>query len=210
MKTSQSFNYQDMIEAIQMMGFEPLEMNFFRRIESIEDESYSQLIMYCELLSDRAELNVYTDALLVSSTMNITSPLELIDAVESNLKKYGIESVKLTPLDSNIRINGKPITAADKFTTKDFIQKLIRVKSSNVWSYAFQPKDYNVGNMLMQFKGANGGPEDIYIYYDVPSKLWQKFVAAPSKGHFFWEHIRNVFKYAKLTGDKKTKLPNGV
>ena len=210
MKTSQSFNYQEMFEAIQMMGFEPLEMNFFRRIESIEDESYSQLIMYCELLSDRAELNVYTDALLVSCTMNITSPLELIDAVESNLKKYGIESVKLTPLDSNIKINGKPITAADKFTTKDFIKKLIRVKSSNVWSYAFQPKDYNVGNMLMQFKGANGGPEDIYIYYDVPSNLWQKFVAAPSKGAFFWRNIRNVFKYAKLTGDKKTKLPNGI
>lgn len=210
-KISQDFNYLDMLEAVQMMGFEPIEMNFFRRIDDIEDESYSQLIMYCELLSDKIELDVYTDALLVSSSMNITSPIEFIDAVESALKTYGIESVRLTPLDSSIQINGKPIIAADnRFTTKDFVKKLLRVKSSNIWSYAFQPKDYNKGDMLIQFKGQNGGPDDIYIYYDVPSKLWQKFVAAPSKGHFMWQHIRNVFKYAKLTGDKRTKLPNGI
>jgi hypothetical protein len=62
----------------------------------------------------------------------------------------------------------------------------------------------------MQFKAKNGGPGDIYIYYDVPTKIWQRFVAAPSKGHFMWEYIRNVFTYAKLTGDKRTHLPNGI
>ena len=67
-----------------------------------------------------------------------------------------------------------------------------------------------MGDMLMQFKAKNGGPGDIYIYYNVPNKLWQRFVAAPSVGHFFWENIRNVFTYAKLTGDKRTKLANGI
>lgn len=100
----------------------------------------------------------------------------------------------------------------NKTTTQDFVKKLARVKSSNVWSYAFQPKDKYVGDMLMQFKGKQGGPGDIYIYYNVPNKIWQRLVAAPSKGHFFWENIRNNvnIRYAKLTGDKRTHLPNGI
>ena len=64
--------------------------------------------------------------------------------------------------------------------------------------------------MLMQFKAKDGGPGDIYIYYNVPTKIWQRLVAAPSKGHFMWENIRNIFTYAKLTGDKRTKLANGI
>lgn len=98
----------------------------------------------------------------------------------------------------------------NKTTTRDFVKQLSRVKSSNVWSYAFQPKTDEVGDMLMQFKGRNGGPGDIYIYYNVATKDWRKLVAAPSKGHTFWVLIRNRYTYAKLTGDKKTHLPNGI
>lgn len=204
------FNYEEMTEAILMMGFEPLEMNFFRRIEEIEDETYSKLIIYCELFSDRVEITTYTDA-MCRSFAQVHTPLEFIDTVESQLKTYGNEGVTLVPFDANVTINGQPIMAkSDRMSTKDFIKKLIRVKSSNLWSYAFQPKDYNKGDMLIQFKGTNGGPDDIYIYYDIPTKIWQKFVASPSKGHFFWQYIRNVAKYAKLTGDKRTKLPNGI
>ena len=204
------FNNQEMIEAIQMMGFEPLEMDFFRRVEPISNDALddTSLIIYCELQDNGVEINVYEDAKWLEVISNITSSIEFIDTVERILDTYDIASVKLTPLDSSIRINGKPIIAAEN--TRDLAKKLIRVKSSNVWAYAFQPNDYNKGTMLMQFKGANGGPDDIYIYYDVPNKLWQKFVAAPSKGHFFWQHIRNVFKYGKLTGDKRTKLKNGI
>lgn len=203
-----NFNYSDMIDALNMMGFEPIELNFFRRIEELDDSS--QLIIYCELLADKIEVTIYMDAISVDFKQ-FTDPLQFIDYIESTLKDNGVENIKLVPFDSSITINGKPITAADnRYSTKDFVKKLLRVKSSNIWSYAFQPKDYNKGDMLIQFKGQNGGPDDIYIYYDVPSKLWQKFVAAPSKGHFMWQHIRNVFKYAKLTGDKRTKLPNGI
>ena len=66
------------------------------------------------------------------------------------------------------------------------------------------------GDLYMQFKGRNGGPGDIYVYYDVPTALYRRLVAAPSKGHFFWQYLRNNFIYAKLTGDKKTHLKNGI
>lgn len=205
-----SFNYEEMLEAIKMMGFEPLEMNFFRRVENVENEEYSKLIIYCELFSDKAILTTYTDAMNRASK-EVYEPIQFIDAVESILESYGVDSVSLTPFEASTTINGKPIMAkSDRFSTRDFIKKLIRVKSSNLWSYAFQPKDYNKGDMLIQFKGTQGGPDDIYIYYDIPTKIWQKFVASPSKGHFFWQYIRNVAKYAKLTGDKRTHLPNGI
>lgn len=206
---SDSNFYIEMIDALNMLGFETLEMDFFRRVDEIEEDG-SSLIMYLELNENTAELNIYKDALMLLNS-NIESPIEFIDRVESHLNMFGIESAELVPLDSSIIIDGKPITAAEnKLSTKDMMKKMIRVRSSNLWSYAFQPKDYNAGTMLIQFKGTNGGPNDVYVYYDIPNKLWQKFVAAPSKGHFFWQYIRNVFKYSKLTGDKRTRLKNGV
>lgn len=89
---------------------------------------------------------------------------------------------------------------------------LVRVKSSNLWSYGINIKNRgdNTGDLYIQFKGKTGGPGDVYMYYDVPIKLYRRMISAPSKGHFFWEFIRNAFKYSKLTGDKRGKLKNAV
>ena len=97
-------------------------------------------------------------------------------------------------------------------STRDLSKNLVRVKSSNVWAYTINVKDRKskTGDVLCQFKGKNGGPGDIYIYYDVPVKLWKKWLSAPSKGHFFWAYIRNNFYYSKLTGDKRGKLQNAI
>lgn len=104
----------------------------------------------------------------------------------------------------------RAVTAA--ISSRDLSAKLSRVKSSNLWSYAFDIKDAKdkFGTMLIQFKGTKGGPGDIYQYFDVPVNLWRRFISAASKGHFFWVYIRNNFKYRKLTGDKRGKLPNAV
>jgi len=210
MQTSQNSKsfYLDTIEALTMLGFEPIEMNFYRRTDKIPDES-KVINIYCELSPDTITVTLYENEKFLNETY-CDSTIEFIDTVERILNTYGLEAVELVEIESSELIKGKPIFAKSNFSTKDFIKKLIRVKSSNLWSYAFQPKDYNKGDMLIQFKGANGGPDDIYIYYDIPTKIWQKFVAAPSKGHFFWQYIRNVAKYAKLTGDKRTHLPNGI
>ena len=62
----------------------------------------------------------------------------------------------------------------------------------------------------MQFKGRNGGPDDVYVYFDVPIIIYRRWLSAPSKGHFLWEYIRGKYAFAKLTGDKKTKQRGGV
>lgn len=102
------------------------------------------------------------------------------------------------------------VTAA--ISSRDLSSKLQRVKSSNLWSYAFDIADRKdrFGTMLIQFKGPKGGPGDIYQYYDVPVNLWRRFISASSKGHFFWVYIRNNFQYRKLTGDKRGRLPNAI
>lgn len=97
-------------------------------------------------------------------------------------------------------------------SSKDLTKNMVRVKSSNIWAYNMNIKNRKdkTGDVLVQFKGKNGGPDDIYIYYDVPVMVYRRWHSAPSKGHYFWQYIRNVYKYAKLTGDKKTKLKNGI
>lgn len=95
-----------------------------------------------------------------------------------------------------------------KFSTSN----LVRVKSSNIWAIGLDVKvaGSNKGDLYIQFKGKNGGPENIYMYYDVPTKVYRQLVASPSKGHYFWKMIRNNYMYRKLTGDKRTHLKNGI
>ena len=64
------------------------------------------------------------------------------------------------------------------------------LKLSNVKKYGDK-----TGDMFIQFKGRNGGPGEIYQYFDVPISLWRRFVSAPSKGHFFYVNVRSKFKY---------------
>ena len=129
------------------------------------------------------------------------SILERLDQGQDIFSNYMI-------VDSSLRY--AVIEAATN--SRDLTKNMIRVKSSNLWAYGINIPDAKstVGEMVIQFKGKNGGPSDIYLYHDVPIKLWRRFIVAPSKGHFFWQYIRNNFLYAKLTGDKRTHLKNGV
>ena len=97
-------------------------------------------------------------------------------------------------------------------SSRDITKSLVRVRSSNIWAYNLNVTNNGdrTGDMYIQFKDSKGGPGDVYVLYDVPITLYRKLVAAPSKGHAYWQYFRNNFKYSKLTGDKRTKLKNGV
>lgn len=95
-------------------------------------------------------------------------------------------------------------------SSRQLARQLARVKSSNIWAFGMNAKSQQFGDVIVQFKGQDGYPDDMYMYYDVPIKLYQRWNAAPSKGHFFWKYIRNRFKYRKLTGDRRGKLPNAI
>ena len=96
--------------------------------------------------------------------------------------------------------------------TKNLSQDLVKVRSSNLWSYGLNIKNRKdtTGDIIVQFKGTNGGPGDIYIYYDVPVAVYRRWQSAPSKGHYFWIYIRDNYNYSKLTGDKRGKLRNAI
>lgn len=97
-------------------------------------------------------------------------------------------------------------------SSRDITKNLVRVKSSNIWSYGIEVKDSKkgIGDIYVQFKGKNGGPDDIYVYYDVPVIVYRRWISAPSKGHYFWKYLRNNYYYSKLTGDKRGKLRNAI
>lgn len=110
-------------------------------------------------------------------------------------------------VDSRYR---QQVTAA--INTRNLSDQMVRVKSSNIWSYGMNIRSQGdrTGDVVVQFKDRNGGAGDIYIYYDVPISIYRKWQSVPSKGHFFWQNIRNNFKYSKLTGDRKGKLSNAI
>lgn len=97
-------------------------------------------------------------------------------------------------------------------SSRDLAKNLVRVKSSNIWSYGINIKNRKdkTGDVLVQFKNPKGGAGDLYIYYDVPVSVWRKWLSATSKGSFLWRFIRNAYAYSKLTGDKRGKLANAI
>ena len=96
-------------------------------------------------------------------------------------------------------------------SSRQATDNMLRVKSSNVWAYAFNVEQgKSTGDLYVQFKNKRGGAGDIYQYLDFPVRMWRKFVSTSSKGHFFWRFVRNRYKYRKLTGDKHGKLPNAI
>ena len=218
----EDFQKEDMIDALKLMGFDYLEMNFYRRVDLDGD-----LVLYAELFDDAVMVTVYEDNQEINSDQ-FSSAIRFIGFVEDILGQDNIETAKMVSPDEMLIYDSGIITSATKVmakgfnrhdnskrtktSTKDLGDRLQQVNSSNVWAYAFQPNDNNFGDMLVQFKGRKGGPGDIYIYYNVPNKIWQKFYVTPSKGRFFWRHIRNnqKIRYAKLTGDRKTHLPHGI
>lgn len=132
---------------------------------------------------------------------------KVICSTEMFLHRYGIN---VADSDINDYTQNTAISAA--INTRNLAQNIVKVKSSNVWGYTINVKNRKdkFGDVIVQFKGENGGPGDMYIYYDVPVLTYRRWHSAPSKGHYFWKYIRNYFKYSKLTGDRKGKLDNAV
>lgn len=138
---------------------------------------------------------------------------ELEDALQWLDKRFDYTDILSSVIFRGVEF--RQILAAkgkQKKSSRDITKNLVRVKSSNVWAYGVEVSNSNpkIGDVYVQFKGKNGGPEHIYVYYEVPLSLWRKFISAPSKGHFVYKYLRNNFMYSKLTGDKRGKLKNAV
>ena len=123
----------------------------------------------------------------------------------------------INPVPDILIVEFIPYSAFDNVITcasnsRDLSNKINRVRSSNLWGTNIDVKNNGdtTGDVIIQFKSKYGGPGDVYMYMDVPIIVYRRLIVAPSKGHFFWKYIRNRYKYRKLTGDKRGKLPNAI
>ena len=62
--------------------------------------------------------------------------------------------------------------------------------SSNIAGFDYVPTQRV---LIVEFK--NGGR---YNYYDVPAVMFERMKAAPSKGQFLAQNIKNAFRYARV------------
>ena len=183
------YNIDDFEWIVDTYGFEYDEGNMW--VKTVNDLSYI-------LQPSEQDLLLNVEGEKVSETYI---------GVESVLKKL---DETFPDIIATSEVHGSNIFAA---SARDITKNMVRVKSSNLWSYTINIKNAGdkYGDVYITFKGRNGGPDGgTYVYYDVPIKLWRQFITAPSKGHFFHVYIRNNFKYRKLTGDKRTHLKNGI
>lgn len=62
--------------------------------------------------------------------------------------------------------------------------------SSNVAGF-----DYIAAQRILIVEFKNGGR---YNYYDVPEVMFERMKAAPSKGQFLAQNIKNAYRYARV------------
>jgi len=65
-----------------------------------------------------------------------------------------------------------------------------RVSSTNIRSIG-----YNEGSQTLEVEFTSGG---IYDYAGVPKNLFQRFMAAPSKGRFFDSSVKDKYRTVKV------------
>jgi hypothetical protein len=54
---------------------------------------------------------------------------------------------------------------------------------------------YDAPSLTLEVEFRNG---TVYRYVNVPTKLWASFRAAPSKGRFFQDHVRDQFETMRV------------
>lgn len=179
-------------------------------IRPIDDNEY-----YLRMWSDKESQWVYPYWSFAQPFHSLEEIEEYLNNLDwNNATLEDIEDMSNTDMIYSTKMmlirNITPIKSA--ISTKNAAKNMVRVKSSNIWSYGVNIKNHGdaTGDVLCQFKDSNGGPGDLYIYYDVPVRVYRRWNSAPSKGHYFWQYIRNNFKYSKLTGDKRGKLSNAI
>lgn len=206
---------EEFAEALKMLGFQKSTDNFYTDGPPVYDmymttDSGTDIHIQVLAFSDENHINYYVNnkklpqSSVPKPTRNIARTIRNIETV---IRKYGGEIFASSEV---ITATSQAIMAA--INTRNLAQDLVKVRSSNVWAYCMNIKNRKdkFGDVLVQFKEAEGGPGDIYIYYDVPVMVWRRWQSALSKGHYFWVYIRDNYKYSKLTGDKRGKLPNAV
>lgn len=212
--TVEKINEQDLVDILSMYGFNCNENKLWRSVKcyqkTLDDAGAEVFVMYypegfVDFTMSASTESDTSDIHNVFSTYRISKLLKRLDRIHASANQEIFQSVHLQSTSER----NQTILAA---SSKDYTQNIARVKSSNVWGYSINIKDRKsgVGDVIVQFKGPQGGPGDVYIYYDVPVRVYARWQSAPSKGHYFWQYIRNFYKYSKLTGDKRGRLPNAV
>lgn len=202
---------QDQVEQLNMLGY-------------FGDHSTADFV--CNLVGCESKIRTTANGFLfirsATNTVSITpkpSFDSLVDYVlDYQYKNAPYEYFERRNVDDKTRIAQTSVLCSTyvcaktkRKSSKEVSKDLVRVKSSNIWSYGVQTElGRNTCDLYVQFKNPSGGPGDVYQYFDFPIRAWKKFITAPSKGHFFWKYVRNNYRYRKLTGDKRGKLPNAI
>lgn len=178
--------------------FNQSDGNISIKVKEINDNDYDVTIL------------TQTSPIMVSTKHEqFASIFDLINYLDVVMLSYDLTTIHATTICYS---NQRKAVILAAISAKDLSKNLVRVKSSNVWAYTINVKDrkQKSGDVVCQFKNKNGGPGDVYMYYDVPLNVWRRWLAAPSKGHFFWANIRNNYYYRKLTGNKRGVLKNAI
>jgi hypothetical protein len=65
------------------------------------------------------------------------------------------------------------------------------VQSSNLAAAGYDPE-----SRTLEIEFVDGG---VYQYFDVPQSVYEGLMTAPSHGKFFRAHIRDKYRYAKIS-----------
>lgn len=86
-----------------------------------------------------------------------------------------------------VKLDDLPLTyePCQNCVPKSMIRQISQYHSS-----AFSRIEYKDGSLILTFSGGS-----TYSYYNVPESVYKDILAAPSKGKFYHEHIKDQYPY---------------
>lgn len=66
---------------------------------------------------------------------------------------------------------------------------------ASVMSTSIRSIGYDSNSRMLEVEFTN---QSVYDYSDVPASVYQRFIAAPSKGRFFDSYIKNLYRTRRI------------
>ena len=70
------------------------------------------------------------------------------------------------------------------------------MKRQNVLSSDITSIGYDESTQILEVEFKHG---DVYQYYNVPKEVYKGLISASSHGKYFHAHIRDVYRYSKIS-----------
>lgn len=163
--------------------------------EYMVDQVLEEVLIYGDVLESQIVQEGWADA----AAVEFTQTYDIDGTIEYEGEDTPLDAGELAELERIVEDWVSPFVeeAINAAETEEIIW-IPTPDSSNVQEFAY---DYGNKHLWVRFLPSGRGAfseGSTYLYYDVEPDIYSAFLAAPSKGSFVWQFLRDRYEYERM------------